>query len=102
MTFEPVTGYSPQVAQNFLQLLDGQVLVDLLIEQEHVRIWLLFYGSFFLAAATILYSIFCPLEVKRYSRAFEMADGEAKHQYTLNQSTLVQREAKRIYEGMPR
>lgn len=66
------------------------------------RIWLLFYGSFFLAAATILYSIFCPPEVKRYSSAFEMADGEAKHQYNLNQSALVQREAKRIYEGMPR
>jgi hypothetical protein len=50
------------------------------------RIWLLFYGSFFLAAATILYSAFCPQEVKRYSSAFEMADVEGNHQVTMNQA----------------
>ena len=64
------------------------------------RIWLLFYGSFFLAAATILYSAFCPQEVKRYMSAFEMADAEAKHQYNLSQSSLVQHEVRKIYLEM--
>jgi len=65
------------------------------------RIWLLFYGSFFLAVATILYSLFCPPEVKRYSSAFEMADGEAQHQYNMGQSKMVQDYVKRLYADRP-
>src|SRR5262245_55147275 len=38
------------------------------------RIWLLFYGSFFLAIASILYSICCPREIKLYRSAYEMSD----------------------------
>jgi hypothetical protein len=65
------------------------------------RIWLLFYGSFFLAAATILYSAFCPQEVKLYSSAFEMADAEAKHHFNINEASIVQREARATYLQMP-
>lgn len=65
------------------------------------RIWLLFYGSFFLAAATILYSVFCPPEVKRYSSAFEMADAEAAHHYNINEAPLVQHKAREVYLDMP-
>jgi hypothetical protein len=64
------------------------------------RIWLLFYGSFFLAAATVLYSAFCPEEVKHYTSGFEMADTEAEHQFNLNQSKLVQHQVREIYLGM--
>ena len=66
------------------------------------RIWLLFYGSFFLAAATILYSAFCPQEVKRYSGAFEMADVERKHHVNMNQAALIQHEVRKIYLEMPK
>lgn len=65
------------------------------------RIWLLFYGSFFLAAATVLYSAFCPQEVKRHSSAFEMADAEAKHYYNINEAPLVQHKVRELYSGMP-
>ncbi|MGJ5037926.1 hypothetical protein ACQR13_27755 [Bradyrhizobium sp. HKCCYLRH3059] len=66
------------------------------------RIWLLFYGSFSLAAATILYSAFCPQEVKLYSSAFEMADAEAKHHFNINEASIVQRETRAMYLQMPR
>lgn len=49
------------------------------------RIWLLFYGSFALAIGTILYSFFCPQEVKRYQSSFEMADRETDHQVDMGQ-----------------
>jgi hypothetical protein len=35
------------------------------------RIWFLFYGSFFLAAATIVYSYFCPISIKHYRSPYE-------------------------------
>lgn len=99
----PAFGYMLLLNDNVHQYLtikfDGRLLEYL---PNVWRIWLLFYGSFFLAAATILYSIFWPPEVKRYSSAFEMADGEAKHQYNINQSTLVQDRAKKLYTDMPR
>lgn len=66
------------------------------------RIWLLFYGSLFLATATILYSAFCPQEIKRYSSAFEMADTEAKHHYNINEASLVQHKVRETYLHMPR
>jgi hypothetical protein len=66
------------------------------------RIWLLFYGSFFLAAGTILYSAFCPAEIKRYSSAFEMADAEARHHCNMNETSLVQHETRQIYLQIPR
>jgi hypothetical protein len=52
--------------------------------------------------ATVLYSAFCPQEVKRYSSAFEMAEAEAKHHYNINEASLVQRKAREIYLDMPR
>jgi hypothetical protein len=60
----------------------------------------LFYGSFFLAAATILYSLFSPDEIKRYASAFEMADGETKHQMNLGQFSTVQNSLKTLYENL--
>jgi hypothetical protein len=40
------------------------------------RVWMLFYGSFFLAAGSILFSLFCKPEIKYYGSAFEMATAE--------------------------
>jgi|ERR1019366_6178340 hypothetical protein len=75
-----------------------------LIEHLHLpgvwRIWLLFYGSFLLAAATILYSSFCPDEIKRYPSAFEMADGETEHQYNLGQFKIVQDNLGKLYANL--
>ena len=57
--------------------------------------------EFLLAAATILYSVFCPQEVKRYSSAFEMADAEAKHHLAMNESSLVQHKTRETYLAIP-
>jgi len=43
------------------------------------RIWMLFYGSFFLAAGSILFSIFCKREIKQYESSFDMATAERNH-----------------------
>jgi hypothetical protein len=64
------------------------------------RVWLLFYGSFFLAIGTILYSAFCPAEVKHYQSAFEMADAEHEHQQRLGQHDQVRDNANRLYAQM--
>lgn len=66
------------------------------------RIWFLFYGSFFLALATVLYVVFCPREIKQYSSQFEMAETEAKPHLSLNQSTVVQDRTRWVYEHKPR
>jgi predicted membrane channel-forming protein YqfA (hemolysin III family) len=64
------------------------------------RIWLLFYGSFFLAAATILYSFFCPEEIKRYTSSFEMADRETDHHINLGQFKAVQANLNKLYDDL--
>jgi hypothetical protein len=61
------------------------------------RIWFLFYGSFLLATATIVYSFFCPDEVKRYVSSFEMADEETDHQINLDQYQIVKDLIGRLY-----
>jgi len=65
------------------------------------RIWLLFYGSFALAIGTILYSLFCPPEVKRYQSSFEMADRETDHQVDLGQLEQVKSAVKDAYALLP-
>lgn len=99
----PAFGYmlllNDQVHQYLTIKYDGWILKYL---PDVWRIWLLFYGSFFLAAATILYSVFCPREIKDYSSQFEMADTETKHHYNINESSLVQHRARQIYLQMPR
>jgi hypothetical protein len=63
------------------------------------RIWLVFYGSFFLAIGTILFTAFCPEEVKRYVSAFEMADAECRHHVNLGQQNQVQAALRALYQG---
>jgi uncharacterized coiled-coil protein SlyX len=101
----PAFGYILLLNDNVHQYLtvkfDGWLL-DRLHLPGIWRIWLLFYGSFSLAAATILYSSMCPDEIKRYASAFEMADGETEHQLNLNQFEQVQNNLKRLYEKLSR
>jgi hypothetical protein len=61
------------------------------------RIWLLFYGSFFVAVGTLIYSFFCPPEIKRYASSFEMADGEALHHISLGQYELLVEKIKQLH-----
>jgi hypothetical protein len=65
------------------------------------RIWLLFYGSFFLAIASILFSWRCPSEIKRYASPIDLVEAEIRE---VNYSKIFQdRFAKRLgrlYSGM--
>jgi hypothetical protein len=95
----PAFGYMLLLNENVHQYLtlkfDGWLLPYL---PSVWRIWLLFYGTFLLAAATILYSIYCPREVKRYSTPFEMADGETEHQFNLGQFEMQQQLVRRLMD----
>jgi len=101
----PAFGYILLLNDNVHQYLtvkyDGWLL-DRLHLPGVWRIWLLFYGSFFLAAATILYSLMCPDEIKRYASAFAMADGETEHQLNLNQFEQVRDNLKGLYKNLSR
>ena len=84
----PAFGYLLLLNENVHHYLsvpyDGWLLRHLSL-QTLWRVWLLFYGTFLLAIATVLYSYHCSPEIKRYTTAFEMADGETEHQYNLGQ-----------------
>ena len=62
------------------------------------RIELLFYGSFLLAIATIVYAVTCPLEIKRYNSEFDMADAEAEHIQNLGRHSILFVETDRLWE----
>ena len=61
------------------------------------RIWLVFYGSFSVAIASLLFAAFCPWEVKRYASGFEMSDAENEHHQRLQQFAFVHRILKSLY-----
>jgi hypothetical protein len=84
----------------YLTMKDDGWILDHLRLSGVWRIWLLFYGSFFLAAATILYSSLCPDEIKRYASEFEMADREAAHQLNLGQLERVQNNLRKLYQNL--
>ncbi|MBB4367761.1 hypothetical protein GGD63_000530 [Bradyrhizobium sp. cir1] len=43
------------------------------------RIWLLFYGSFFLSIATLLFSYFCHPDFKRCATPYQKSESESEH-----------------------
>jgi hypothetical protein len=98
----PAFGYMLLLNENVHQYLtvkyDGWLLTFL---PNVWRIWFLFYGSFFLATATIVYSIFCPPEVKQYSSAFEMTEAEAKQSLNISHADLIQDRVKWLNDQMP-
>lgn len=64
------------------------------------RIWLLFYGSFALAIASLLFAWRCPQEIKRYESSFVMADAETEHQSRLGQLEACQAKLIALYAGL--
>jgi hypothetical protein len=64
------------------------------------RVWLLFYGSFLLALATLLYSAFCPPDVKRYGSPYEKANAETEHVQRLGGAKGVANEYGEEYDAM--
>ena len=76
----PVFGY--------LLLLNEQVHQYLTIQFDHGwpsshwpmwRLWMLYYGSFFLAVASILFAWRCPPRIKQYETAFRLVEAERDH-----------------------
>jgi hypothetical protein len=66
------------------------------------RIWFLFYGTFSLALGSILFSVFCPVDIKRYWTAFEMVDAERDHRTGQSQTQRLSQEVKALYAKMSR
>ncbi len=65
------------------------------------RIWFIFYGSLFVAIASVIYSWRCPVQVKRYASAFEMADAEKAHHWYLGQYKQVHKTVTALFENRP-
>jgi hypothetical protein len=97
----PAFGYILLLNDNVHQYLtikyDGILLRYL---PELWRVWLLFYGSFCLAIATVIYALFCPREIKRYSSEFEMADAEATHIIHLGEIPVLRKKLGELAQAM--
>lgn len=95
----PAFGYMLLLNENVHQYLtikyDGKLLDYL---PAMWRVWLLFYGSFFLAFATILYTTYCPAIVKRYASPYERADAETEYLHRLGSIKGLKDELKKVYD----
>lgn len=99
--FMPAFGYMLLLNDNVHQYLtikyDGWLLSYL---PSVWRIWLLFYGSFLLALATILYSTFCSPDIKRYETPYAKADAETDHVYRIGGIKGASAELGEEYDGL--
>jgi hypothetical protein len=66
------------------------------------RVWLLFYGTFLLAIASIIFGWLCPAEIKGYASAYGMADAVRHHLAHQQQKYDAVRDLKARYDGMSR
>jgi hypothetical protein len=64
------------------------------------RVWMLYYGSFFLAIGSVLFAWRCPAYVKQYASAFQMADGERPNRTAQHETEHLRQELKDLYDGM--
>lgn len=64
------------------------------------RVWILFYGSFLLALATLLYGVFCPADVKRYGTPYEKAETETQHVERLGGLQGLAKEYGEVYDAL--
>jgi hypothetical protein len=64
------------------------------------RVWMLYYGTLFLASGSMLFAWWCPVEVKQYASAINLADAERHHRTAHNQTNNIARELESLYEGM--
>ena len=61
---------------------------------------MLYYGTLFLAMGSMLFAWWCPVEVKQYASALNLADAERHHRTAHNQTNNIARELESLYEGM--
>jgi hypothetical protein len=64
------------------------------------RVWMLFYGSFLLAMGSLLFSWCCPVEIKRYASAFDLANIERPHLTAHNQTREIADRLRELYSRM--
>jgi hypothetical protein len=64
------------------------------------RIWLLFYGSFCLAAGSVLFNFFCPADIKQYATAFEMVGREREHRHHHHQTEATRRQVNTLHKSL--
>ncbi len=64
------------------------------------RVWMLFYGSFFLAMGSTLFAWRCPVEIKRYASDFNFVDTERPHLTAQNQTQQIADKLKTLYGSM--
>jgi hypothetical protein len=64
------------------------------------RVWMLYYGTFFLALGSLFFSRYCPVESKRYASDFAMVDAEREHHHHSSQQEELQRRLRELYKGM--
>jgi hypothetical protein len=99
----PAFGYMLLLNDNVHQYLtikyDGWLLYYLHLPSVW-RIWFLFYGTFFLAAATIAHSYFCHINIKHYTSPYEMADTQTQHRLHLYQRSRVLLTLEGLYDDM--
>jgi hypothetical protein len=100
----PVFGY--------LLLLNEQVHAFLVLHQYDAgwpfnrlpslwRLWLLFYGSFSLAIGSILFSLRCPTEIKRYAAPFDLAETTRNYfSHTGLARDEIAKNLELLYDGM--
>jgi hypothetical protein len=101
----PVFGY--------LLLLNDNVHQYLSIQYDHGwpfnylpsmwRVWMLFYGSFFLAIGSIIFGWRCPVEIKRYPSPYIFVDSERPHLVAHGQTQeIIPRKLAALYGSMSR
>jgi hypothetical protein len=65
------------------------------------RIWLLFYGSFSLAAGSLLFARWCPPEIKQHGTAFHLVNLERSHLVAHAQTRdIIAYKLRALYQGM--
>ena len=64
------------------------------------RVWMLFYGSFLLAVGSILFALFCPVEIKRYPSAYYLVDTERPHLTAHGQTQQIADKLTVLYDSM--
>jgi hypothetical protein len=64
------------------------------------RVWMLFYGSFLLAMGSILFTGWCPVEIKRYASEYSLVDTERPHLTAQNQTQQIADNVRTVYSGM--
>ncbi|NMG39840.1 hypothetical protein GRZ55_11350 [Chelativorans sp. ZYF759] len=98
----PVAGYLLLLNEQFVELA-GQISEDfqLIITDVPWRLLLLFYGSFLVGFATILFGMFCPYVPKRYRSAVDFVAHEQTFFTISSHKTYLIETFEEIYEPLP-